>query len=53
MGSKVCSIRVVLKIESDDEALAAKKKIDEVLKDIKDKSVNFSIIDNPTRQPMG
>ena len=53
MDSKVCSIRIAFKVDDDDKALEIKKNIDETLKDIKDKQVNFSIVENPTRQPMG
>lgn len=43
MPKKSCMITVMFAIETDQEALAVKQKIDDALKHIKDKRYNFGI----------
>jgi hypothetical protein len=40
---KACQIMVMFPCEDDAVALAIKKQIDDVVKDVKDKAYNFSI----------
>lgn len=46
---EVCTIRIMFPVESDEQALSCKKKIKEVLQDIKDVSIQFAISDMPPR----
>lgn len=41
---ELCSIRIVFPVESDDQAIGFKKKITEILSDIPDAAINFSIM---------
>jgi len=43
-SQQVCNITVTFPVESDDAAIAVKKKIDEIVKDIADKRVDFRIL---------
>ena len=43
MPDKSCMITVMFAIKTDQEALAVKQKIDDALKDIKDKRYSFGI----------
>ena len=46
---EVCTIRIMFPVQSDDEALEAKKKIAEVLSDVPDVNFQFSITNMPGR----
>jgi len=50
---EVCTIRIAFPVNSDDEAIDYKKKISEVLKDNPDVQIQFGIMSNPTRAPLG
>lgn len=45
---EVCTINVAFAIKSDDQALDAKKKIGEALKDIEGVKIRFSIASMPS-----
>lgn len=47
MDSKLCSIRIAATIETDEQGIDLKHKVDESLKDVKEKQVSFSIADYP------
>lgn len=42
---EVCTIRIMFPVESDEQAIACKKKIKEVLSDIPEVNVQFSLVD--------
>lgn len=42
---QLCTMRIAFPVESDDQAIAVKKKINEILADVSDASVNFSLVD--------
>ena len=42
--SQLCTLRIAFPVESDDEAMAVKKKISEILAGVKDAQVNFSLV---------
>lgn len=48
----VCMIRIVFTVESDEQAIAAKKSIAEALKDIEGVQVHFALTPPPTQPPM-
>lgn len=43
--AQLCTMRIAFPVESDDQAIAVKKKISEILADVSDASVNFSLVD--------
>lgn len=49
---EICSIRIMFPVESDDEAIAVKKKVGELLKDIPDSHIEFSIHTMALRTPI-
>lgn len=51
-ASEVCTIRIIFPVQSDEQALACKRKVREVLSDIPDVNVQFSMMDIPS-QPSG
>lgn len=44
---EICTIRIVFPVESDEQALACKKKVSEALSDIPDVVTQFSISNMP------
>lgn len=46
-ASEVCTIRIAFPVESDEQALACKKKVSEALSDIPDVGIHFSISNMP------
>lgn len=44
---ELCQIRIMFPVESDEEAIACKKKIKEALADKSDAQVQFSITTSP------
>ncbi|GAJ12656.1 unnamed protein product, partial [marine sediment metagenome] len=51
-NKEICTIRIIFPVNSDEQALEAKKKISEVLADVPDAQVHFAImpqIDQPRR----
>lgn len=50
---EICSIRIMFPTESDEQALDCKRKIKEVLAEIADVQIQFSLMDAPTRPPVG
>ncbi|GAH66594.1 unnamed protein product [marine sediment metagenome] len=50
---ELCTIRIMFPVESDEQALNAKKQIAEALKGIEDVQIHFAIMPTPTRPPMG
>jgi len=45
---EACTIRIVFPVESDEQAIGFKKKIDTLLADIPDSIIQFSIMSRPT-----
>jgi len=41
---QLCTLRIAFPVETDDEAIAVKKKIGEILADVLDAQVNFSLV---------
>ena len=52
-ASEICNIRIMFPIESDEQAIAYKKQIREILKDVEDVQIQFAIMTAPSRPPMG
>lgn len=50
---EICTFRIVCQVESDEQAIDLKKKINEVFKDVKEKQTNMSFTSNPLKPPMG
>lgn len=50
---EICTIRVIFPVDSDDEAIAIKKKISELLVSMTESQIQFSIMSSPTRPPLG
>ncbi len=40
---QLCTMRIAFPVETDDQAIAIKKKISEILADVPDAQVNFSL----------
>ena len=53
MGSEVCNIRIMFPIATDEQAIAYKKQIREILSDVEDVQIQFAIMTAPSRPPMG
>ncbi|KKM71583.1 hypothetical protein LCGC14_1429140 [marine sediment metagenome] len=51
--SEVCSIRILFPVESDEQAIEYKKKIDTILSEVKDVQINFGLTTMPSKPPMG
>ncbi len=51
--SEICNIRIMFPIESDEQAIAYKKQIREILSDVEDVQIQFAIMTAPSRPPMG
>jgi len=45
---EICTIRIVFPVESDEQAIGFKRKIDSLLADINDSVIQFSIMSRPT-----
>ena len=43
MGSEICSIRIVFPVTSDEQAIGYKKKISDILADIPEAHIDFSL----------
>ncbi|KKM23802.1 hypothetical protein LCGC14_1611530 [marine sediment metagenome] len=41
--TEICTMRIVFPVESDDQAIAVKKKIGDILADIPDTSIQFTL----------
>ncbi len=50
---EICTIRIVFPVESDEEAIACKKKIAEALSNKPDAQVQFAIMSGTLRPPIG
>lgn len=48
---QVCSIRIAFPVTSDDDAIAYKKKIDNILANIPDANIQFSILSGRPSMP--
>ena len=48
---EVCSLRIMFPVESDEQAIACKKKIAEVLSDVADVTMQFGITTSPQKIP--
>lgn len=46
---EICTIRIMFPVQSDEQALACKKKVQEALQDIADVSIQFAISNMPSR----
>jgi len=44
---EICSIRIMFPVNSDDEAIAYKKKIAAILSEIPDAQIQFSLMQTP------
>ena len=49
--SEICSIRIVFPVDSDEQAIEYKKKIAEVLSEIPDAQINFSLMSGMVQPP--
>ena len=47
MASEACTIRILFPVESDEQAIAIKQKIGEVISDIPDANMQFSLTTMP------
>lgn len=43
-GSEICTIKILFPVESDSQALDAKKKIQEILSDMTDVQIDFRLM---------
>lgn len=50
---EICTIRIMFPVGSDEQAIEAKKRIADTLKDIEGVQTHFAISPPPTRPPMG
>lgn len=50
---QVCTIRIMFPIETDEQAIAYKKKINDVLVDIPNVRIEFSLMSRPPLMPDG
>ena len=50
--TEICTIIIVFPVESDEKALAYKKKIAEVLADSKDAQIHFSLMTGQPQMPV-
>lgn len=50
---QVCSIRIMFPVDTDEQAIAYKKKIGEVLADIPQARIEFSLMSRPPLTPNG
>lgn len=50
---QVCSIRIMFPVDSDEQAIAYKKKIGDVLADIPQARIEFSLMSRPPVIPDG
>lgn len=48
-NSEICTIRIMFPVDSDEQAIEAKKKISEAMADIPETQVQFAIMSNPAR----
>lgn len=48
---EICTIRIIFPVKSDDQAIGFKKKITEILSDIPDAAINFSIMSGRPSMP--
>ena len=53
LPKEICKITLTFPVESDEKALELKKKISEVIAELSDAQVQFSLMNMPTRPPMG
>ena len=51
MASEICSIRIAFPTESSEDAIKYKKKIAEVLADMPDARIDFSLMTVPKGKP--
>ena len=50
-SNELCTVTLMFPVVNDDEALAVKKKIVEVVSEIKDARIDFRIMSVPDRGP--
>ncbi|GAH91449.1 unnamed protein product [marine sediment metagenome] len=50
---QVCSIRIMFPVDTDEQAISYKKKIGDVLADIPQARIEFSIMSRPPLTPNG
>lgn len=48
---EICTIRIAFPVESDEQALAYKKRLAEVLFDIPESQLHFSLMSTPRQPP--
>lgn len=46
---EICTIRIMFPVQSDQQAIDCKKKIKEILSDVPEVNVQFSLMDLPSR----
>ena len=51
-ASEICSIRIMFPVESDEQAIEYKKKITNLLSEIPDAALHFSLTPAPQRPPI-
>lgn len=50
LGKQVCTISIMFPVESDEQAISCKKKVEDALSDIADARVQFSLMTTPLRK---
>lgn len=53
MGSEVCSIRILFPVQSDEQAIAYKKQIEEMLVEVPDAVIDFRLMTGKPPMPTG
>lgn len=51
--NEICRMTLTFPVESDEKAIVIKKKIAEVLSELDDAQINFSLMNLPTKAPNG
>lgn len=50
---EICRMTITFPVDTDEQAIELKKKIAEVMKEKPDSQVQFSLMNLPTKPPMG
>ena len=50
---EICTFQIIFPVDNDEQAIAYKKKIADVLKDKPDAQIRFSLMPAVPRSPMG
>ena len=52
-NKQVCRMTVTFPVESDEQAIAIKKKIGEATSELSEAQIQFSLMNLPTKAPLG